>query len=404
MAKTNDRGVDVVLNSLSGAYVDKGLSVLAPFGRFVEIGKRDVYEDSRLGMHALRRNLSFHVVDLAELAIQRPKLLRQGMSELSELFATGKLSPLPVETFPAGRATDAFRYLAAAKHIGKVVVTMDDRDTRVMRSLDGEIRLPSDATYLVTGGLGGFGLAAARWLVTRGVRRLVLMGRSGAPTPRAEETIAELRAEGADVGLVQGDVARLEDIERIVAEIDASPSPLQGIVHAAGVIDDGFVAQLDKSRLRRVLEPKLAGAWNLHRATLGRQLGLFLLFSSLSAITGPPGQGNYAAANAFLDALARHRRGKGLTALCVDWGAISDAGYLARTPEVARYLEDHGVTPMPAESALGRLDRLLRQEVAAIVVADVDWRRIGKVRTRRETIESRVRSQPHELTVPIDCN
>lgn len=378
MAATDGRGVDLVLNSLPGPFLEKGLEVLAPYGRFLELGKRDIYADHPLGLRVLRRNLSFFAIDVARLGIERGETMAGLMRELAPLFADGRLRPLPAEVFPISRVVDAFRHMSQAKHIGKVVVTLDDPGLRVALSPERPITLRADGSYLVTGGASGFGLAVARRLAEAGAGQLVLMSRSGAASEEARQAVEELRAGGVPVMVAAADVTRTADVTRVLAEIDASGKRLRGVVHAAMVLDDGFLTQLDATRFTRVLAPKMLGAWNLHVATRDLPLDLFVMFSSVAALLGSAGQGNYVAGNAFLDALALHRRALGLPALTINWGALGGAGFVARTETIARYLDALGIAALGQGEALAGLDRLLRQDPGTIALAKIDWSKLTR--------------------------
>ena len=232
-----------------------------------------------------------------------------------------------------------------------------------------------DATYLVTGGLGGLGLAVARWLVERGARSLVLAGRSE-PSPAAREVVAGLEAEGARVVAFQGDVGSAADTERLLGMIAREMPPLRGIVHAAGVLDDGVLLQQSWPRFQTVMRPKVQGAWNLHAQTAGTKLDFFVLFSSGSALMGAAGQGNYAAANAFLDGLAHHRRALGLAASTINWGPWSEVGMAAGlgSRDLERWKEAGLGMIAPAEGVRA-LERLLTEGAAQAAVLPFDWTR-----------------------------
>ena len=206
------------------------------------------------------------------------------------------------------------------------------------------LNFDAEATYLITGGLGGLGRAVATWLVEQGARHLVLMGRS-APSASAQQTLDALRKAGAHVVVARGDVARADDVASVIESIRMSMPPLRGVVHAAGVLDDGIVAHLDQRRLRDVMAPKVDGAWNLHALTRDVDLDFFVLFSSAASVLGSPGQAHYAAANSFLDALAWHRRAEGRSALSINWGPWAEVGLVNR-PEQVRHLSRHGIEPM----------------------------------------------------------
>jgi acyl transferase domain-containing protein/NADPH:quinone reductase-like Zn-dependent oxidoreductase len=319
LACTNGEGVDVVLNSLAGEAITRGLEILRARGRFVEIGKRDIYGDSKLGLFPFRKSIAFFGLDMGAPGILDPQLLDLIASQLAD----GSLKPLPRTVFDVADAEQAFRLMAQAKHIGKVVLSLERPQYDVMQH--DRLTFRPDASYLITGGFGGFGIAVAEWMVEQGARHLVLLSRTGAP--RSEDAAALAALEGR-VHVVRraADVADESDVARVLAEVRDTMPPLRGVVHAAMVLDDGMLTQIDAERLERVLAPKIAGAWNLHRQTLDQRLDFFVLFSSIASVIGNPVQGNYAAANAFLDALSAFRRSRGLPSLTVSWGALSEVG------------------------------------------------------------------------------
>ncbi|QSQ15455.1 type I polyketide synthase [Myxococcus landrumensis] len=231
----------------------------------------------------------------------------------------------------------------------------------------------ADGSYLITGGLGGLGLEVAKWLVGQGARHLALSGR-GAPSEEAGRVLESLRASGADVRVYGADVSREEDVARLLASIDAELPALRGVFHAAGIIADGVLTQLDESRLRAVMAPKVQGAWNLHAGTVGRPLDVFVMFSSAASVLGSPGQGNYAAANAFMDALAHHRLAAGLPALSINWGPWAEVGLAAAAESRGERLALRGVGSMPTAQALDALGRLLARGSAQAIVVPLDLR------------------------------
>ncbi|WP_434380751.1 SDR family NAD(P)-dependent oxidoreductase [Melittangium boletus] len=238
---------------------------------------------------------------------------------------------------------------------------------------DGAMGFAREATYLITGGLGGLGLEVAKWMVERGARHLMLVGRR-APSSAAEEAILELERAGAHVAVESVDVSREEDIVRLLHRIDVDAPPLRGIVHAAGVLDDGALEQQDRERFARVMDPKVAGAWNLHRLTRGLSLDFFVLFSSASATVGSPGQGNYAVANAFLDALVHERRAQGLPAQSLAWGPWAETGMVgAPDGQLARALARRGIRPLPTQRALALLEEALRHGAPHVALMSIQW-------------------------------
>ena len=376
---TGGQGVDIVLNSLSGDAIGRSLAVLRPYGRFVEIGKRDIYQNSPLDLGPFRNNLSYFAVDLDRMWVDRPQLTHSLLAEVMGLFERQELAPISHRVFPFQGALRAFRFMAQAKHTGKVVLAMDDQvPAHVTRPVEAP-RLRPDGYYLLTGGLGGFGLALAAWLVDHGARRLVLVGRSGAGTAQARSRVKALRARGAEVRVERADIADSSAMQEVLADVRRS-GPLLGVFHAAMVIDDVLIGGLTPERFTAVTRPKVQGGWNLHRLTLGDPLEVFMGFSSVSAMLGNFGQASYAAANAFLDALAEHRQGLGLPALTVSWGAVADVGYLAAERGVAAQLESAGVPPVPVARLLAALEALWFTPAATLGVAAIHWPQLALTR------------------------
>ncbi|WP_425144795.1 type I polyketide synthase [Deinococcus sp.] len=393
LALTGGQGVDIVLNSLSGDAIGRSLAILKPYGRFVEIGKRDIYGNSPLDLGPFRNNLSYFAVDLDRMWVDRPGPMRRLLSEVMGLFERGELSPLTYRVFPFYQALGAFRFMAQARHTGKVVLSMEAAKRPHGRCSGQEdaqsvppqvirppktLELNPDGWYVVSGGLGGFGLALAEWLAAHGARRLALLGRStGSEAARAR--VEHLRGQGIEVQTLRADIA---DPAALGALLDGlrTAGPLLGVFHAAMVIDDGLIEGLTPERFARVTGPKVAGGWNLHTLTLRDELEQFVCFSSVSALVGNLGQANYAAANAFLDGLAEHRRGLGLPALSVAWGAVADVGYLATQSGVAAQLEAAGVTPVPVSRLLAALEALWHTPAATVGVAALHWPALVRAR------------------------
>ncbi len=364
---TESRGVDLVLNSLTGESIAKSISVLAPGGRFLEIGKTDLWDQERVDQ--VNPGVAFHAIALDQMTADDPRAVGSSLRRLIEEFAAKRLQPLTHRVFPIDKAVDAFRYMARARHIGKIVVRAADQ----LAGTDQSFRLRQDATYLITGGLGGLGLKVAQWMADRGARHLVLVGRSGG-SERARPLLKRLEDSGVQVVVARADVARQEDLAKLLNELETEMPPLCGVVHAAGVLDDGILAEQTRRRFDRVMAAKVLGAWNLHVLSKDRPLEVFVLFSSAASLLGSPGQGNYAAANAFLDALAHHRQWEGRPALTVNWGSWSEVGMAAASREVAgRQWEALGMGWIDPPRGLRALERLLQGDVAQVAVLPVDW-------------------------------
>jgi NADPH:quinone reductase-like Zn-dependent oxidoreductase/acyl carrier protein len=370
---TRGRGVDAVLNSFAGEFIPKSLSVLAPFGRFLEIGKVDVYRDSRIGLQRLKDNISYFVIDLAQHMQQKQELVAEILAEVSDRFVAGDYLPLPHTVFPVTQAVDAFRHMAQGKHIGKNVLSFAVNPIPIAPCTEPEHRLRSDATYLITGGASGFCLEIAKWMAGHGARHLVLFSRSGPRDEAAAQDIQRLRHAGTTVIDARGDVTVRVDVRRVVQQIRSDLPPLKGVLHGAMVLDDEFVINLDESRFRKALDPKVSGAWNLHLETLDLPLDHFICFSSLSTVLGGPKQSNYNAGNYFLDALAHYRQARGLPALTINWGAIMGAGFVERNRKTADYLDKIGMKSFELREALHVFDRLLLADPVEITAGRADW-------------------------------
>lgn len=355
---TDGQGVDVVLNSLAGEFLWKSLSTLAPYGRFIEIGQRDILENSQIGLRPFQKNRSFFAFNLEDMCYERPELVGRVFHEVMGHFAEGTFTLLPSTPFFASQIVDAFRYMDEARHVGKVVITFDETDIPIApsRSQDnGSFR--ANATYLITGGLGGLGLTVAQWMMQQGAKHLVLLGRSGA-SQQTEPILEKMRNEGADVVVAAADVTSEEQLAKVLTEIEQTLPPLQGVIHAAGVLDDSTLLQLNQERFCRVTAPKIDGAWNLHTLTLDKALDFFILFSSAASLIGTLGQGNYVAANTFLDSLAHYRHRHGLPALSINWGAWSDVGLAAAQANRGQRLASQGLASMSPQQGIAALEKI----------------------------------------------
>ncbi len=375
LRQTDGQGVDVILNSLPGDAIKQGISILAMGGRFLEIGKRDIYSDMPLGLEPFKNNLALFAIDLDQLIRKQPTRVGAMFRELMDQFDRGTLQPLPVTTFDVDESRDAFRYMQQAKHVGKVSVTYHAPPAEVYPGDHGAVNLKADRTYWVAGGLGGFGLRLADWLVQRGARHLVLGGRSQTVSPQVQTRLDRWREQGIDVRVMSVDLSSLESVNAVVEKIEACGPPLAGVYHTAMVLADRLIADLDRPTLERVLRPKVHGGWNLHLATADRHLDHFVLFSSLSSVFGHAGQANYSAANALLDSLAHYRRSIGMPATVINWGHLGGVGYLAERSELSERLKRQGVLSFSPEEAMRCLGQTLQNGSIQISVLRMDWTR-----------------------------
>jgi len=366
-AVTGGRGVDVVLNSLAGEFTDASLRLLTPGGRFIEMGKTDLRDPQVVAERY--RGVQYRAFDLIEAG---PERIAAMLSEVVRLLAAGALTPLPVQTFDVRCASAAYRFVSQARHVGKVVLTLPDGPGGALVSgAGGEL---AGSTVVITGGTGMAGSAVAAHLVERyGVANVVLASRSGEQAAGTAQLVARLREAGADVAVVACDVADREAVAALLAGLDPR-YPLKGVIHAAGVLDDAVISGLTPEQVDRVLRAKVDGAWHLHELTAKLDLSVFVMFSSMAGIVGTAGQGNYAAANAFLDGLAAHRRAAGLPGLSVAWGLWEQASAMTQhlgERDRAR-MNRTGLVPISTEAALGLLDTALLADRPVLLAARLD--------------------------------
>jgi myxalamid-type polyketide synthase MxaB len=352
---TRGEGVDVVLNSLSGEACEKSLAALKRGGRFVEIGVLGIWQSGQV--RDRRPDVAYFTFDFNEVTDRDPGLVQTTLGQVRQWFEEGRLRPLPKTVFPVQDVVEAYRYLQQSRHVGKVVVRFAAEPASVIRA---------DTSYLITGGLGALGLKIAQHLVGQGARQVVLAGRSPA-TAAATVAVEQLRALGATVQVVQADVAQAQEVTRLIG-VCQTAAPLRGIVHAAGVLDDGVVAKQSAERLARVMAPKAHGAWHLHTQTQHLPLDFFVCFSLL----GSPGQSNYAAANAFLDALAHHRRALGLPVLSINWGPWAEAGMAAG---LQSRLQEQGEGMIDPRLGVKILTHAMTRGMTQVAAMRVDWSR-----------------------------
>ncbi|MEY8016515.1 SDR family NAD(P)-dependent oxidoreductase [Mycobacterium servetii] len=359
LATTGGAGVDVVLNSLAGEFTDASLRLLAPGGRFIDMGKTDIRDAQVVARD--HRGVRYRAFDLLEAG---PDRCAQLLAEVVGLLDDGVLAPLPVKTFDVRRAADAYRFVSQARHVGKVVLTMPDAPGVGLAA----------GTVLITGGTGMAGSALARHLVSRhGVRHLLLVSRAGPDAAGAAELVDGLREAGAEVSVVACDVADRDALAAMLARIPAD-RPLSGVVHAAGVLDDGLISSLTPERVDAVLRAKADAAWHLHSLTRDLDLAAFVMFSSMAGIVGTPGQGNYAAANSFLDALAGFRRARGLPGLSLAWGLWEQSSTMTAhlaARDKAR-MSRVGLAPLSTQQALASFDAALLADSPVVVASHLD--------------------------------
>jgi acyl transferase domain-containing protein/thioesterase domain-containing protein/acyl carrier protein len=374
LADTNREGIDVVLNSLPGEAITKSLSALRAYGRFLEIGKTDIYQNRMIGLLPFQDNLSYFAIDLDRMLRQRPDYIRSLFAEVMQHFEAGHYRPLEFTRFDAGATIDAFRYMSQRKNIGKVVVSIADCGLRIADSKhqdEASSHIRQDGTYLITGGTGALGLRVANWLAEQGAGTIALLSRRGA-SAEIEKPLEAIRQGGSNVVVLSSDVADAKSLQSAVAQLPTDAPPLRGVFHAAGVLADGIISDMTLEQFDRAMAPKVEGAWNLHEATLDSPLDFFVMFSSVASVLGSPGQANYAAANAYLDALAHARHAQGRPATAINWGPWAGAGMAV---EAGRddAVKSRGMALIDPESGLELLGKLMKSDEAQVAVMDVQW-------------------------------
>lgn len=360
-AATGGRGVDIVLNSLTGAAIPLGLEVLAEDGRFIEVGKKDIYADRGIGLGDFRKSLTFASVDLAGLMDRRPERFARLFADVWARVLTGEIEPLPVLVHTFAEAAEALREMSHGSHIGKFVLIGPGQVTGIRPEPLPEGRFRADGSYLITGGLGALGLSLAEHLADNGAGGLALLGRR-APDAEATARIEALRAAGVRVESYSVDVADTDGLAGVLDRVRAELPALRGVFHAAGLLDDATVLNVRPEQIERVISPKIDGARNLNRLTEHDDLDLFVLFSSAAALFGNAGQAAYAAGNAYLDSLADARRRRGVPGLSVQWGPFEDIGLAASDANRGARLEERGMGGFGAEDAWRALGQFLEED------------------------------------------
>lgn len=399
LRETHGRGVDIVLNSLAGEFIEKSFSVTAAHGRFLEIGNTGIWDEARVAQ--LNRNISYHPINLATTFQETPGLLGGLLADLLKEFEEGRLKPLPLKVFPIAEVTQAFRYMAQARHIGKIVVshagaanggpagsgTLSRRNTG----------FNADGCYWITGGLAGIGLLVTRWIVEQGARHVVVTARSE-PSEQALEAIRRMEQKGAEVVVARGDVSDRSYMDEVFSKFGRSLPPLRGIIHCAGAWDDGILLHQSWERFQKVFAAKVAGSWHLHELTKDLPLDFFVLFSSAVSLLGSAGQVSYVAACAFEDGLASYRRALGLPALSIDWGPWAETGAATRGT-IRQRVQSQGFQLIQPERGLRVLQDLLGQDRTRTGVLSANWRQFSDSLPRRSALLSELTLQA-EITSP----
>ncbi|BCS06009.1 polyketide synthase [Aspergillus luchuensis] len=353
MEATSGQGVDVVLNSLTGDLLRSSFEACADFGRFIDIGNRDILDHGLLDMSTFGRNVSFIAFDLSHLYLSKNhthhRLWKTLLTESLQLMRAKVCEPcFPIKTFEASNITDAFRHFSLGTRLGKVTVSFQDPNTKIrVIPKKYETAFIAQKSYLMIGGLGGLGRSISKWMISCGARRFIFLSRSGTDKPEAKDLVDDLQAQGAHIIVIRGDVCRCEDVERAVAAADC---PIGGVIQATMVLNEAIWSDMPHNAWYTTMGPKVRGTWNLHNVLRkkGRdsQLDFFVMTSSISGTIGTATESNYCAANSILDAFARYRNHLGLPAISIGYGMISEVGYLHEHADIEALMKRAGVHPI----------------------------------------------------------
>lgn len=371
-AITNKQGVDVVLSALAGEMKIQSLSILAPYGTYLEIGKADIIDNAPLPMKFFNKNLAYISIDMDRMLRERKDKIEELLQTVCAYIASGQLASLPVHVFTPQKIGEAFQVVNEHKHIGKVIIDFNDQYVEV--EVQRKQGIAVDKTHVITGGTRGLGLEIAKWLAAQGAKHLALVSRSGLRNEQVKAEVNKMLAQGVDVQVYSVDISEKEQVEELFANITTKQQPVGGIFHCAMVLDDGFLMDMNEDRFRKVLRPKVDGAMFLHECSQKSPLDYFVLFSSISSLIGNMGQANYVAANAFLDTFAYFRKNQGLPATTVNLGVLAESGVVARSENLEQILESAGINSFSNQQMLVGLEKILEKQQAQIGFFSLNWK------------------------------
>jgi len=369
---TDGLGVDLILNSLSGMHITKSLKCLAPFGRFIEIGKSDLHSGSQIDLSLLKDSQCLMISDIDRLLKERPDVCKKIMSEVVNEIAKGEYGSLPYTLYDVSNIKKAFKHFSNRHSFGKAVLDLNNELEIVPLR---KINIKSNASYLIIGGTGGFGLSTAEWLHEKGAQNIHLVGRTGLKKHADTTIIERMKSNGCNVTVHLCDVSKLDEVKCLIEKVD-SQTPLKGVFNSAMVLGDELLTGLTQELIEKVMKPKVLGSWNLHISTKNLKLDYFIMYSSVASMFGTPGQGNYAAANAYMDQLSYYRNNLSLPSITINWGVLGEVGFVSRNKKVETLLEGQGLVSMPKNIAFSVLEQALDKKPVHQGVFIVDWKKI----------------------------
>lgn len=370
---TNKEGVDVVLNSLAGPALIRSLELLRTLGTFIELGKQDITNNSKLPLMPFNKSIRFISLDLDKIAPVAPEQIRAFFGNFLEAYTAGYLSPLLYEVYDLPRFREGFKKLATGAHAGKVVIDFADSGTATLPEIQETLRFADNDCVIVSGGCSGFGLRTALWLAERGVKHLVLVSRKGKIAAEDSAIKNRLGVPGCHIYEMALDITDATAVKNAVAYPATLGLHLVGVIHAAAIVEDSIIKNISPDFLNRVFLPKALGALHLHEATKDMQLGFFICYASGVGYIGNPGQAAYAAANTFLVGLVHERKRLGLVATCISWGSIDEVGILSRNEQAKAQLGTIGFTPIAPDKGLEIMEKALDHYQGHVSILDADW-------------------------------
>lgn len=366
---TNNEGIDVVLNSLAGEAMFQSMKLLRGFGRFLEIGKKDIYENNNLKMDIFKQSITYTFFDLHKILNERPELTHKHLNAVLDHFSQGHYKIIPKKVFDASHVLDGFDLMTRGQHVGKIVFDMKT-DGLMIEPMDKLFN--ENETYLITGGMGGLGFALAEWMCSKGASHIVLAGRN-LPDKKREQDIEVLRDKDKNIVIETADISNIAQVEKLLSKIRSSMPPLAGVFHAAGSLSDSSLANLSHEQYDAPVGSKIYGSWNLHSATAGDNLKYFVLFSSAASPLGSIGQANYVAGNAFLDSLSKERQATGKPVTCINWGPIAEIGLAAQDEIRGKRLHKEGITSLTQSEYIAALEFVLTNKLTDVSILHLNY-------------------------------
>lgn len=370
MEVTERKGVNVVFSSLTGEMAYQNFSILDRCGVYLDVGERNNLESSFIPSNFFTNNLSYISINVDRMLEDCPRSINKSLTELKTYFKSPKWNPLPTKMVAPNQVSEAFKIMESNQEVGSMVVDFKNQPVNIDRD---SVIVNATASYLITGGTRGLGLEIGKWLVENGAKHIALLSRSGLKEDYAKETVNQLIEQGINVQVYSADIGDPVMMERVFMEMNQDMPGLAGIFHCAMVLDDAYLMDLDEARFKKVFDPKINGAVNLFNLTKDMDLDYFVMFSSISSLIGNIGQGNYVAANAYLDSFAHYVKSRGVNGIALNLGVMRDSGVVARNKNLGQMLESFGTRGLTNEQFFKGLKVILKERPTQVGFFNLDW-------------------------------